>query len=118
MSALAADTAPSSARRDFPAWIYITSFLVIAVIAILPIVITIVAVGIAGANGCQISESFVSPCLIGGTDYSAALQSGGNSFWLLLFSMPAGALLFLIWLVSFIVHLVIANRRRKVVAAP
>jgi hypothetical protein len=118
MSALAAGTPPSRPRRDFPAWIYITSFLVIAVVSILPIIITIVAVGIAQANGCGISESFVSPCLIGGTDYGAALQSAGNSFWLLLFSMPIGFLLFVVWLVAFITHLVVAGGRRKAAVAP
>jgi hypothetical protein len=112
-----ASTPRMRARRDFPAWIYITSFLLIALLSILPIIVTVVAVGVAQSYGCTISESNVNPCLIGGTDYGAMLQWTGNSFWMLLISMPAGFVLFVVWLIAFIAHLVIANRRRKAMPA-
>jgi hypothetical protein len=105
-----------SERRDFPAWIYIASFILIVVVAILPIIVTIIGIAVAQVYGCQITESAVSPCLIGGTDYGADLQAAGNSFWLILLSAPVAFLIFLVWLAIFIIHLVVANRRRRAVA--
>ena len=106
-----------SAQRNFPAWIYITSFFAIALLSILPVIVTVIAVGVAQSYNCQINESYVSPCLIGGTDWGSTLQWTGNSFWMLLISMPAGFVLFVIWLIVFILHLVAANKRRKAVSA-
>ena len=113
-------TTPAQAaprRRDFPAWIYITTFFLIVLLAFLPILATVVGVAIAGANGCQISESNVSPCVINGTDYGDAMQTAGNAFWLSLYSFPLAVVLFVLWLIIFIIHLVIAGRRRKAMAA-
>ena len=105
-----------SRRRDFPAWIYITSFLLILAIGLLPLFATMAGIAIADANGCQISESFVSPCLIGGTDYGQTVQALGNSFWLFIISMPIAFVLFIVWLIVFVIHLMIAGRRRKAAA--
>lgn len=103
-------------RRDFPAWIYITTFFLIVLLAFAPIITTIIGVSIAGANGCQINEANVSPCVINGTDYGSTMQSLGMSFWFTLYSFPLAIVLFIVWLVIFIVHLVVAGRRRKAAA--
>jgi hypothetical protein len=110
------DVPATPKRRDFPAWIYITSFFVIVLIALLPIFTMIVAVSVANAYGCQITEGVVSPCMIGGSDYGSLLQAGGISFWYLLFTMPLGFVLFVIWLIVFLIHLARFGKRRKVMA--
>jgi hypothetical protein len=104
-------------RRDFPAWIYITSFLLIVLLGILPILTTVVGVAMANAYGCQVDESSVHPCLINGADQGELLQSLGNSFWFTLYTLPLAFLLFHVRLVVIIVHLVIAGRRRKAALA-
>jgi hypothetical protein len=109
--------APIARRRGFPAWAYITSFFAIVVVALLPLLVTMVAIGIAGANGCQINESSVQPCIIGGTDYGADLQGFAFSFWFFLFSVPLALALFVVWLIVFVIHLVVANNRRKAASA-
>ena len=105
--------APVPARKNFPAWIYITSFLVIVVIAMLPLLITIVAIAVANAYGCQVDESSVHPCIIGGIDHGADLQAASMMFWFFFMSVPLAFVLFLIWLVIFIIHLTRANAARK-----
>ena len=113
--------APATKRRDFPAWIYITTFFVIVVVALLPLLITIVAIAVANAYGCQVDESSVHPCIIGGIDHGADLQAGAMMFWFFLFSVPLAFVLFVVWLIVFIIHLVAASNARKraiVAAAP
>src|SRR5437763_1241150 len=105
--------APAPVRRDFPAWIYITSFFLIVVIALLPMLTTFTAIGIANAYDCQVDESGLHPCLIGGTDYGEWLQAGAMSFWFILVSMPAGFVLFIGWLIVFILHLRALGKKRK-----
>jgi hypothetical protein len=108
--------APQTRRRDFPAWIYITSFFVIVLFALLPLITTLIAVGIAQANDCRVDESSVHPCIINGVDHGADLQAAANSFWLTFISVPAAFLLFIVWLVVFIIHLMRSGRNRKAAA--
>ena len=116
MSAPAPAQVPQARRRDFPAWIYITSFFVIVVVALLPLITTLIAVGIAQANDCRVDESSVHPCIISGVDHGADLQAAANSFWLTFISVPAAFVLFIVWLVVFVVHLMAAGRKRKAAA--
>ena len=113
------DAAPAAPvkRRDFPAWRYVVSLIVIVLIGILPILITLVAVGIASANGCQVDESSVHPCILGGIDHGADIQAASFAAFLFLVSGPVAFVLFLIWLVIFIIHLVRFGNARKAALA-
>ena len=88
----------------FPMGGYWWTLAVIALIGVLPLLTTLLAVGIAEANGCSISESVLFPCIIGGTDWGGWLQAGGISAFYLLLTMPFAFLCFIVWLAVLILH--------------
>ena len=94
-----------------PMGIYWTLFALIVLIGILPLLTTLFAVGVAQANGCTISESVLSPCVIGGTDWGYWLQFGGISALYLLLTFPVAFVLFIIWLVVLLIHRGVIRRR-------
>ena len=90
--------------RRFPWWVYWLLLAVIVILANLPLIATLIAASIAGANDCTMTEGVVAPCMIGGQDWGPDLQGYGNSFWFVLVSWPAGLVLFVIWLIVLLVH--------------
>ena len=88
----------------FPMGIYWVLFALIVLIGILPLLTTLFAAGIADANGCTISESVLTPCIIGGADWGYWLQFGGISALYLLLTFPAAFVLFIIWLIVLLIH--------------
>jgi hypothetical protein len=95
----------------FPMAIYWVLLALIVLVGILPLLTTLIAVGIAEANGCTISESVLAPCLIGGADWGYWLQFGGISALYLLVTFPVGFVLFIIWLVVLLIHRGVFRRR-------
>jgi hypothetical protein len=95
---------PVAPARRFPMGIYWLLLGLIAVIALLPLVTTLTAVGVAEAYGCQISEGLRTPCIIDGQDWGELLQFGGISFWYLLLTWPVAFVLFVAWLVVLLIH--------------
>jgi len=59
---------------------------------------------IANAHGCRVDEGSVHPCLINGKDYGQLLYTLGVMGWLMLVTIPGGAVAFIIWLVILLVH--------------
>ncbi len=59
---------------------------------------------IANAHGCKVDEGSVHPCVINGKDYGQLLYTLGVLGWLMLVTLPGGAVAVMIWLVVLIVH--------------
>jgi hypothetical protein len=90
--------------------IYGVTLVAIATLALLPLLSAVTAGVLADINGCLLDEGTPHPCLILGSDWGDTLYNMSAAFWLMLFTLPAGVLLFTIWLVVLVVHL---WRRRK-----
>ena len=99
-----------SAAR-FPMGVYWVLCVLIVLFGMLPLFTTLFAVGVAQANGCTISESVLTPCIIGGTDWGYWLQFGGISALYLLLTFPVAFVLFIIWLIVLLVHRGVFRRR-------
>jgi hypothetical protein len=65
---------------------------------------------IANKYGCLVAEGSVHPCVIDGKDYGQLLYTLGVMGWLVLVSLPAGAVTFSVWLIVLLLH---RNRWRQ-----
>lgn len=90
--------------------IYGVTLVAITVLALFPLLSAITAAVLADINGCALDEGSPHPCLILGSDWGNTLYNMSVAFWMMLFTLPAGALLFIVWLVVLVTHL---WRRRK-----
>jgi len=97
--------------KRFP-WIPYWIFLILIVLfAFAPIGSVMVCGVIANAFGCKVDEGSVHPCMINGKDYGHLLYTLGVMGWLMLATLPLGALAFLVWLIVLCLHR--ARWRRK-----
>lgn len=85
--------------------IYGAALAAIAVVTFMPLLSGMTAEIIANANKCLLDEGSPHPCVLGGSDWGHALYNMYVEIWLMLFTLPVGAILFLVWLVVLIVHL-------------
>jgi hypothetical protein len=92
----------STAR--FPMAAYWVVLALIVLFAIAPIFVTLIAAGIANANGCQLSEGLLTPCVINGVDYGRELQAAGLGVLYILLTIPVAFGLFLAWLTVLLIH--------------
>ena len=90
--------------------IYGVTLVTITLLALFPLLSAITAAVLAGINGCALDEGSPHPCLILGSDWGNTLYNMSVAFWMMLFTLPAGVLLFIVWLVVLVTHL---WRRRK-----
>ena len=90
--------------RRFPWAVYWVLFALIGLLAILPVFTTVFAAAITNAYGCNISESVLNPCIIGGQDWGQWLQFGGMSFLYIFLTFPVAFVLFIVWLIVLLVH--------------
>lgn len=65
--------------------------LVLLVIGVLPLLSVFLSTVIADAAGCELNEASVNPCVIAGVDVGGALTGMFVSGWLMLVSLPIGA---------------------------
>lgn len=90
--------------RRFP-WIgYGVALALIVFIAALPLISVFLTYLIADANGCRVDEGSVHPCVVMGVDIGGLLYTMGVLGWLMLASLPLGALAVIAWLAVLIVH--------------
>lgn len=101
--------------RRFPWWVYWVLLALILAVALAPLISVMIAGWIAEANGCVLHEGFVNPCLVNGTDMGETLYAMGVMGWLMLASLPLGAMAILAWLAILVIHRILWGRRR---AAP
>lgn len=79
-----------------------------------PAVLVAVAGSIASANGCQVDEGSVHPCIVNGRDMGEQLYGMGVMGWFMLITIPTGLLALGVYgAVLVAVWLVRRARRRK-----
>jgi hypothetical protein len=83
---------------------YLLALFVIMAFAFAPIGSVMLCAGIAKAYGCKVDEGSVHPCIVNGHDYGHLLYTLGVLGWLMLVTIPGGALAFVLWLFAFILH--------------
>ena len=97
--------------KRFP-WIPYWIVLVLIMLVALAPVFSVMACGfIANAFGCRVDEGSVHPCIINGIDYGQLLYTLGVLGWLMLGTIPGGAIAFVIWLLVLIIHRVSWQKR-------
>ena len=69
------------------------------VFAIGPLIFALIAATIAQLNSCELHEGFVNPCIVLGIDMGGTLYTAGLMPWFSFFTIPVGAILFLIGLI-------------------
>jgi hypothetical protein len=94
---------PLSQRR-FPWFIYGIILALIVIVALAPIGSVVACGWIANAHGCKVDEGSVHPCIIDGKDYGQLLYTLGVLGWLMLVTLPGGAMATVILLVVLGVH--------------
>jgi hypothetical protein len=95
---------PLPRRRRFP-WIpYWIVLVLIGLIALAPIASVVACSVIANRYGCRVDEGSVHPCVVDGKDYGPLLYQLGVMGWLMLVTLPAGAVAFAIWLTILLIH--------------
>ncbi len=105
------DASPNKTRRIFrrPAfWL-----VMIAVLAILPLISVFAADFVAQANGCTLNEGGVHPCIIGGVDHGELLYTLFVAGWLSLLTVPAGFGAVMIWTVVVVVTRILRSIKAK-----
>jgi TRAP-type C4-dicarboxylate transport system permease small subunit len=93
--------------------VFIILLVLIFLIAFGPALVAIVSQLIAEAFGCQVDLNPVIPCEIGDKDYGQTFYDLGVLIWYSYLSLPAGAVLFAVWLVAAITAFIVGRRRRR-----
>lgn len=99
--------------KKFPWLIYIIVLFVILLITFAPIGSVMLCATIANSHGCKVDEGSVHPCIIGGKDYGQMLYTLGVLGWLMLITLPFGAVAFLGWLVVVLLHWSSWNKKQR-----
>lgn len=95
---------PTVRRKKFPWIIYLILLVLIVAFALAPIASVAIAGVLANSHGCQLDEGSMHPCVIAGQDRGELLYTLGVLGWLMLITLPAGALAFAVWLVVMLLH--------------
>lgn len=93
-------------------WVHLLILLVILLLGLAPILSALVAGSIASANGCELNEGGVNPCIMNGRDYGEVLYTMGVLGWLSLATIPLASFAIFTYLVVLIVLRVIRNRKK------
>src|SRR3954471_2858025 len=96
---------PATPRRKEVPWIiYLILLVLIVAFALAPIGSVAVAGFLANSHGCKLDEGSAHPCLSGGKARGELLYALGVLGWLMLITLPAGAVAFAVWLVVVLLH--------------
>jgi hypothetical protein len=91
--------------------IFIVLLVLIFLIAFGPALVAVISQEIAErVFGCQVDLNRVIPCVIGGKDYGQTFYDLGFLIWYAYLSLPAGVVLFGVWLVAAIIAFVVSRR--------
>ena len=99
--------------RRFPHWAYALGLTVIALLALAPIISMLIASSIASAHGCVVDEGSVHPCVIAGTDWGETFNTMTVLCWFMFFTLPVGALAFLLCLTGGLIHYALWRGKRR-----
>lgn len=86
-------------------------FVLIALLALSPIISIVVAGTIASLNGCALGDLNAQPCMIGGEDYGKFLYSLSMMGWFAIGTLPLGGAALLALVVIQIALKLIQHRR-------
>jgi hypothetical protein len=100
-----------SARKQ--ALLHLTIVVLLALFTFGPLLATLGAAAVAEANGCQLDESGVHPCPVGGHDYGEPLATLGMMFWFTIVTVPVGTVLFIACLIVTMTEYARRARRRS-----
>jgi hypothetical protein len=84
----------------------------IALVAFGPALVAVGSQEVAEAFGCQVDLNRVIPCQIGGKDYGQTFYDLGFLIWYSYLSLPAGLVLFGVWVVVAIIAFIVIKRRQ------
>jgi len=93
---------------------HLTVLIGIVLIGLAPMIPVGIASSIATWNGCTLSESSPSPCLVNEFDWGPTLYQMGVLGWFGLVSLPLAAFLFVIWIVWFITSALLTWHRKRI----
>jgi TRAP-type C4-dicarboxylate transport system permease small subunit len=85
----------------------------VALVAFGPAIIALVSQEVAEALGCQVNLNYAVPCVIHGKDYGETFYNLDFAIWYSYLSLPAGAVLFGLWLVAAVIALIVHLAKRK-----
>ena len=63
--------------------------------------------------GCEVNLNYAIPCVIGGKDYGQTFYDLGFLIWYSYLSLPAGGVLFAIWLVAALIVFIVSRVRKR-----
>jgi TRAP-type C4-dicarboxylate transport system permease small subunit len=63
--------------------------------------------------GCETNLNYAVPCVIGGKDYGQTFYDLGFLIWYSYLSLPAGGVLFAIWLVAALIVFIVSRVRKR-----
>lgn len=92
---------------------YTVALLTILGFALFPVLSVLIVSLVAGAAGCSVNEGSVTPCVIAGVDMGGLLYTMGVLGWLMVATIPVGAMLLAGWLALLLGHLAWRHFRRK-----
>jgi hypothetical protein len=104
---------PTLPAKRFPFVWYAIPLVLIILFATAPVISVLISGAIAEAHGCVLNEGGAHPCVINGTDWGSTLLTMFVLGWLMLFTLPAGAVALLIWLSVLVVHLITRSRAAR-----
>jgi ABC-type Fe3+ transport system permease subunit len=90
--------------RRFPWPIYVVGFVLVLAFTLAPVISAVIASVLANANGCVVDEGSIHPCLIAGSDWGENLYTLGVLGWLMLVTLPVGAIALLVLAVVLLIH--------------
>lgn len=102
-------------KRKTP-WLLIHAavIFVILLLALSPVISVAIASEIANANGCELDEGSVHPCIVNGEDIGETLYTMGVLGWLMLATIPLGLGALVVYLlIVLVVWLVRRSTRNK-----
>lgn len=74
-----------------------------------PVLLMLLASAVASANGCQLNEAAVHPCVVWGVDVGGVMTLMFVGAWLAYFTLPTGALA----LIVFSIYVIFRRARRR-----
>jgi len=98
----------------FPFWAYGLFLAAILIFALWPVASVGFTYWVAEANGCQVNEAAVQPCMVMGSDWGGLLYATGVMGWFMLATLPLGGGAFLVWLASLVIHRIAWGQLQKV----
>jgi hypothetical protein len=113
LNSAAMNRPPLPVRKRFPWILYWIVLAIIVLVALAPLGSVVACGWIANAHGCKVDEGSVHPCMINGKDYGQLLYTLGVLGWLMLLTLPVGALAVMIWLIVLILHRASWRRRAE-----